>query len=204
MEYLRGRRRCHRRSVWRSLGGSDFEPSDYAYSASVTPTGGLFSPGKLRYEYSYSDRNGSTAGSEDGEMDLDAGKAFVLCGTELYQFYNLSEMNAFMDFKGLPRFLAPPNYDGDDGESGGTAGLTGTTWRGTYTYYGVSVVEYLKFTSADSGTTRTETGGDYATDTFTYTYDRDTQTGALTIDSTLPFSIEGDTLTFTYVQYYKQ
>lgn len=190
-----------------TLGGSDFEPSDYAYSATVTPSGGLFNPGRLKYEYSYSDRSGSSEESEDGELDLDAGKAFVLLGTELHQFWNLFEMNAFMDFKGLPKFIEPSDYGGDDGDlsdPGDAAGLIGTTWRGTYDYYGVSVVEYLKFTTADSGTSRTEAGGDYVTDTFTYTYDSDTQTGTLSIDSTLPFSIEGNVLTFNHTDYYKQ
>jgi len=77
-------------------------------------------------------------------------------------------------------------------------------WRGTYLYYGVTVVETLDFVSATSCIGTTESDGQKITTNMTYTYNSSTQTGTLTADATLPFSVSGDILTFNNVNYYKE
>jgi len=97
-------------------------------------------------------------------------------------------------------------FNGQASISEGSSGaLVGTKWKGTFVYYpAITFEETLSFVSATSCVGTTVGDGQTLTTNMTYTYNPATQTGTLSADSTLPFSISGDVLTFNNVNYYKQ
>lgn len=189
---------------WIEINGRQLTPATTAYLVSVEVSEEVeWVPFTVTYIPYDDDNNPLASESFENAVYTYGDKYLAVFGHFSQNHSSMSEMNSSMTENGLSPFEDPIGTSGGEGSD---EGIIGTTWVGSYVYQGVlPVTETLAFTSSSSGTSTVKPEG-YApiSETFSYTYNPATNTGELTIDYTLPFTITGNDLIFNNLTYDKQ